>query len=158
MTSEERGRLTNAANTMTSHHKPSEVSLNFSLLFFFRHFHGLKILPRVENLPLRFGVLSPVLPPSPTIVLWCCSASSSTIKAVIKYKSNCFSERSGKRDTEAWKISEDLFGSNRAHLLPLQRGPCSLWLLLSLAVSSRGLSVPWQGDAESSWTPPHIHS
>lgn len=59
-------------------HQPSEVSLNFSLLFFFRHFHGLKILPRVENFPpFRFGVLSPMLPPSPTIVLWCCSASSS---------------------------------------------------------------------------------
>lgn len=59
-------------------HQPSEVSLNFSLLFFFRHFHGLKILPRVENFPpFLFGVLSPALPPSPTIVPRCCSASSS---------------------------------------------------------------------------------
>lgn len=79
------GEVIRTAGTMSSHHKPSEVSWNFSLLFFFRHFHGLKILPRVENLPLRFGggVLSPVLPPSPTIVLWCRSASSSEIKATI---------------------------------------------------------------------------
>lgn len=55
----------------------SDVSWNLSLLFFLRHFQGLKIFPRVENLVLRFGVLSPVLPPSPTIVPWCCSASSS---------------------------------------------------------------------------------
>ena len=66
--------------TLHSYHLPSEVSLNFSLLFFFRHFHGLKILPSVENLPLRFGVLSPTLPPSPTIALWCCSVSSSEHK------------------------------------------------------------------------------
>lgn len=79
---DEKVNLTGAARTSSCckqcFHQPSEVSLNFSLLFFFRHFHGLKILPRVENFPpFRFGVLSPVLPPSPTIVLWCCSASSS---------------------------------------------------------------------------------
>lgn len=46
--------------------RTSDVSLNFSLLFFLRHFQGLKILPRVENLPLRLGggVPSPGLPAS----------------------------------------------------------------------------------------------
>lgn len=85
MTSEKGGGVTHTTDTMSSQHKPSEVSWNLSLLFFFRHFHGLKILPRVENLPLRFGggVLSPVLPTSPTIVLWCRSASSSKTKAAI---------------------------------------------------------------------------
>lgn len=82
-------RLTDTTNknggcSITLQDTPSEVSLNFSLLFFFRHFHGLKILPRLENLPLRFGggVLPPVLPPSPTFVLWCCSASSSKNRKV----------------------------------------------------------------------------
>lgn len=40
---------------------PSEVSLNLSLLFFFLHFQGLKILPKLENLLFLFvgGVVSP---------------------------------------------------------------------------------------------------
>ncbi|TNN76269.1 hypothetical protein EYF80_013557 [Liparis tanakae] len=60
-----------------SFHFSSALESGMSLLFFFRHFHGLKILPMVENLPLRFG--GGVLPPSPTMVPWCCSASSSKI-------------------------------------------------------------------------------
>lgn len=41
--------------------KTSDVSLNLSLLFFFRHFQGLKILPKPENLLFLFmgGVVSP---------------------------------------------------------------------------------------------------
>lgn len=41
--------------------KTSEVSLNLSLLFFFRHFQGLKILPKPENLLFLLvgGVMSP---------------------------------------------------------------------------------------------------
>lgn len=41
--------------------KTSEVSLNLSLLFFFRHFQGLKILPKPENLLFLLvgGVVSP---------------------------------------------------------------------------------------------------
>lgn len=40
---------------------PSEVSLNLPLLFFFLHFHGLKILPKPANLLflLEGGVVSP---------------------------------------------------------------------------------------------------
>lgn len=40
---------------------PSDVSLNLSLLFFFLHFHGLKILPKPENLLFLLvgGVVSP---------------------------------------------------------------------------------------------------
>lgn len=40
---------------------PSEVSLNLSLLFFFLHFQGLKILPKPENLLFLLvgGVVSP---------------------------------------------------------------------------------------------------
>jgi hypothetical protein len=56
-----------------------EVSENFSLGFFFPHFQGLKILPRLENLPLRLdgGVPSPELPPSLPVELRCRSTSSS---------------------------------------------------------------------------------
>lgn len=41
--------------------KTSEVSLNLSLLFFFLHFQGLKILPKLENLLFLLvgGVVSP---------------------------------------------------------------------------------------------------
>lgn len=41
--------------------KTSDVSLNLSLLFFFLHFHGLKILPKPENLLFLLvgGVVSP---------------------------------------------------------------------------------------------------
>lgn len=41
--------------------KTSDVSLNLSLLFFFRHFQGLKILPKPENLLFLLvgGVVSP---------------------------------------------------------------------------------------------------
>lgn len=41
--------------------KTSDVSLNLSLLFFFRHFQGLKILPKPENLLFLLvgGVMSP---------------------------------------------------------------------------------------------------
>lgn len=82
MISKKRSGGDHSESKQNKRHKPSDVSLNFSLLFFFRHFQGLKILPMVENLPLRFGggVVSPVLPPSPTIVLWCCSVSSSDSK------------------------------------------------------------------------------
>lgn len=59
---------------------PSDVSLNLSLLFFFLHFHGLKILPKPENLLFLLvgGVVSPAstlsmtMPGSPEG----CSASS----------------------------------------------------------------------------------
>lgn len=60
--------------------KTSDVSLNLSLLFFFLHFHGLKILPNAENLLFLLvgGVVSPAstlsmpMPGSPEG----CSASS----------------------------------------------------------------------------------
>lgn len=41
--------------------KTSDVSLNLSLLFFFRHFQGLKIFPKPENLLFLLvgGVVSP---------------------------------------------------------------------------------------------------
>lgn len=49
--------------------KTSDVSLNLSLLFFFLHFHGLKILPKPENLLFLLvgGVVSPASTPSRTM-------------------------------------------------------------------------------------------
>lgn len=49
--------------------KTSDVSLNLSLLFFFRHFQGLKILPKPENLLFLLvgGVTSPASTPSMTM-------------------------------------------------------------------------------------------
>lgn len=45
---------------------PADVSLNLSLVFFFLHFQGLKILPMVESLPflLKGGVCDPGAGPS----------------------------------------------------------------------------------------------
>lgn len=45
---------------------PADVSRNFSLVFFFRHFQGLKILPMLESLPflLKGGVWDPGAGPS----------------------------------------------------------------------------------------------
>lgn len=45
---------------------PAEVSLNLSLVFFFLHFQGLKILPMVESFPflLKGGVCEPAVGPS----------------------------------------------------------------------------------------------
>lgn len=45
---------------------PADVSLNLSLVFFFLHFQGLKILPMVESLPflLKGGVWDPGAGPS----------------------------------------------------------------------------------------------
>lgn len=76
--------LSNAHNTWKKALVPSipiDVSVNFSLGFFFLHFQGLKILPILENLPLRFvgGVASPEFLSSPCVVLCCRSASSSAL-------------------------------------------------------------------------------
>lgn len=45
---------------------PAEVSLNLSLVFFFLHFQGLKILPMVESFPflLKGRVCEPAVGPS----------------------------------------------------------------------------------------------
>lgn len=76
--------LSNAHNTWKKALVPSipiDVSVNFSLGFFFLHFQGLKILPILENLPLRFvgGVASPEFLSSPCVVLCCRPASSSAL-------------------------------------------------------------------------------
>lgn len=58
---------------------PTDVSVNFSLGFFFLHFQGLKSRPTLANLPLRLagGVLPPEFSSSPRVALGCRSASSS---------------------------------------------------------------------------------
>lgn len=60
-------------------HAPMDVSVNFSLGFFFLHFQGLKIRPILANLPLRLpgGVLPPEFSSSPRVALCCRSVSSS---------------------------------------------------------------------------------
>lgn len=65
--------------------KTSEVSLNLSLLFFFRHFQGLKILPKPENLLFLLvgGVVSPASTLSMTMpgsaVGWLASSNGSSM-------------------------------------------------------------------------------
>lgn len=56
-----------------------DVSVNFSLGFFFLHFQGLKMRPILDNLPLRLlgGVLPLEFSSSPRVALCCRSASSS---------------------------------------------------------------------------------
>lgn len=69
--------------------KTSDVSLNLSLLFFFLHFQGLKILPKLENL-LFLLVGGVVSPPASTLSMtmpgsargWPASSSGSSMSVL----------------------------------------------------------------------------
>jgi len=157
---------------------PLERSWNLSLVFFFLHFQGLKILPRVENLPLRFGggVLSPVLPPSPTIVLWCCPVSSSksrnsNLPSVQQFYGIRFfisldylqlkNTTPGPGKDEHSSISRRHSLSRFLYQLSSASFVKAAWYIKTGIIFSclfSRLSVLWQGDAESSRTPPHSHS
>lgn len=68
---------------------PADVSLNLSLVFFFLHFQGLKILPMVESFPflLKGGVWEPAVGPSEfaTEAL----SSPSTVERKVKSEKSC---------------------------------------------------------------------
>lgn len=68
---------------------PADVSLNLSLVFFFLHFQGLKILPMVESFPflLKGGVWEPAVGPSEFAIE--ALSSPSTVERKVKSEKSC---------------------------------------------------------------------